>query len=458
MRSLIKALSILAICSICVLANADSKRNDITFSSIDKTEFIRGIIESKHQTFLITRPHSWGKSANLGKLQKFFAPVRNSLGKEVPAFRRERLQGISNDKISKDRRIIEEYFFQYPIISMTFEPVEIKDREHLRRELTYYIKNLFWTYDFLGDDHGLTNDERDKFGIYDHHNRDILTDDEIIDSLRYLSQILHNHFGKPTLIMINKYDNFVRYWHVNNPNPSEEDRKLLAYIKDITGKMIRSALHNNKHLYKGIVIGVTDVADMRIFDHIPNVSKDSMLNPTFADEFGFDDKEIKALFKSYGLSVTKEDMENIKKHFGGYQLDGQEIYNPAAINYMTRYFKRDGRPAYDFNRLVAIQSNFCPDKRQEELKSLLDGNSRDVIINPKAGYEALNAKDDDFYSLLVFEGFLTYKNLQKLDNGKYKAKVYIPNIEMRNAFRDIYEKHNPDKREDRVIHMHLGSI
>lgn len=437
---------------------AKQKYRQAAYSSIDKTAFIKGIIEDNHKIFLITRPHSWGKSANLSKLIKFFAPLRNKAGKEVDHFRKIRLNELSLDKISKESRLMEDYFFKYPVINISLEPIEIKSKEHLRKELTYYIKNLFWVYDFIGDSHDLTSEERRKFAIYDYANKENLTDEEIADSLKYLSQILHKHFGKPCLILVNKYDNFVRYWHVNHDHPSESDKELLQDIYALTGKMIRNAIYDNQHLFKGVVIGVTDDAKMKIFDKIPNVSRDSLLSPTFADDFGFNKQEILSLFKDYNLTITDADMIEIKKHFGGYRLDGQDIYNPAAINYMTRYFQTDGYPTYDFNRLITIHSNFCPDKRQEELKTLLDGKSLDVIINPKVSYTALNSKSDDFYALLVFEGFLTYKNLQKLENGTYKAKVYIPNIEMRNAFRDIYEKHNPDKKEAKVIQMHLGSI
>jgi hypothetical protein len=461
MKLLIRTLSLLFICSLYSSAFAATKNEEkkyIAYSSIDKTNFVRLIIEDKHDVFLITRPHSWGKSANLAKLQKFFAPLRNSVGEAVPSFKRRRLDELGQNKIGGESRLMEEYFFQYPVVSISLDPVQIKSKKHLRDELTYYIKNLFYLYDFIGDSHDLTNEERDKFGRYDYHNKDKLTDEEIIDSLRYLSQILHKHFGKRSLVLVNKYDNFVRYWHINNNRPNDNDKALLEDIKNLTGKMLARVLHDNKHLYKGIIIGVTDVTDMKIFDQIPGTSKDSLLNPTFADDFGFDEKEILAFFKEFNLQVTDEDMKEIKRHYGGYRLANQDIYNPAAINYMARYFQRDGRPAYDFNRLIAIHSDFCPDKRQKELKSLLDGKSLDVTLNPKAGYESLNSKGDDFYSLLILEGFLTYKNLQKQENGTYKAKVFIPNIEMRNAFRDVYEKHNPDNKEAKTIYMHLGNI
>lgn len=458
MKKLTKSLILFFICFSFSISYGDPKFHSKFYSSIDKTNFIKNIIEHKSKIFLITRPHSWGKSTNLSKLENFFMPLLDKFGDDVPRFKKIRYNEIVREHIVHDQRIMEEYFFQYPVININFSFTPIESKEQFRQEITKHIKNSFYLYTYLNDSKKITEEERSRIWKYDYRNNNKLSDEEIIDSLRFLTQLLKKHFGKNCLILINKYDNHARYWHLNNKNPSQKDKELLNYIHKLTGKMINKSLLNNDSLYKAVIIGVTDIADMKIFDKIPSVRKDSLLNPTFADDFGFNKQELLDLFKKYNLKVTEEDMVSIKKHYGGYFLDGQDIYNPAAIQTMSSYFQRDGRPAYDFDRLIKIQSDFDSTKKKQDLRKLLDGKSLDIIINPNAGYEALYSKNDDFYSLLVFEGFLTFKNLKKLENGKYKAQAYIPNIEMRNAFRDIYESMNPDKKEIRVYKARMGNI
>jgi hypothetical protein len=42
--------------------------------TVDKTDFIKAIIEDNHKVLLITRPPNWGKSSILMELEKFFTP------------------------------------------------------------------------------------------------------------------------------------------------------------------------------------------------------------------------------------------------------------------------------------------------------------------------------------------------------------------------------------------------
>ena len=58
---------------------------------VDKTLFIKGIIEDNHEAVLITRPRRWGKSLNMSMLKYFFMPEVTVSGQRVSEDYRENL-------------------------------------------------------------------------------------------------------------------------------------------------------------------------------------------------------------------------------------------------------------------------------------------------------------------------------------------------------------------------------
>lgn len=87
----------------------DFKRDD--FYYVDKTGFIRDLIDTRGSVNLFTRPRRFGKSLNLDMLKTFF-----EIGTDPSVF-----DGL---EISRETAICERHMGKYPVISITLKNVE----------------------------------------------------------------------------------------------------------------------------------------------------------------------------------------------------------------------------------------------------------------------------------------------------------------------------------------------
>ena len=93
------------------------------FYYIDKTGFIKELLESWTEVNLFTRPRRFGKSLNMDMLKAFF-----EIGTDKRLF-----DGL---EISAEKQICEEYMGKFPVIS-----VSLKDRQffyHFRKSQVPY--------------------------------------------------------------------------------------------------------------------------------------------------------------------------------------------------------------------------------------------------------------------------------------------------------------------------------
>ena len=81
------------------------------FYYVDKTGFIRDLINTRGSVNLFTRPRRFGKSLNMDMLRSFF-----EIGADPALF-----EGL---EISKETALCEQYMGKYPVISISLKDVE----------------------------------------------------------------------------------------------------------------------------------------------------------------------------------------------------------------------------------------------------------------------------------------------------------------------------------------------
>lgn len=427
------------IASLCPISFASKGSfNAQTISVVDKTPFLKAIIEDKNKVVLITRPHSWGGTFNLGNVENFFSPnVKSDCchNKVVDVVKRQKLE---QESIAVDKHIMNKYFGQYPTISISFRTSKIKDKDHLRSRMISKIKNMFVKYAYLEHSHKLSPDDIEMIQKYSSRNAN-LTDDEIKNSVRFLSDMMYKHFEMPVIILFNKYDDFAKS-HASDLLEAGMDLKEDDYIKyayDLHGGIIYNALHNNHNLFKSLIMGTTKVSGMKIWDKIKH-SEDSLFNPKWGDYFGFTLKELFILFEEYDVGkVDEKTLARIKKFYGGYKLGNQDIYHPAPIMRMLESYRSYKELRFDFYRHVPIVGDFSSPARKGTIKNLASGKTIDITIDPDISYLDAGTSSENFYAILVMEGFLAITKATELDNGKYKCRVKIPNEEMKIKFNNL---------------------
>ena len=158
------------------------------FYYVDKTLFIKELLQNWGEVNLFTRPRRFGKSLNMSMLKAFF-----EIGSDPELF-----AGL---KIVQEKELCEEYMGKFPVISISLKSVDGLKYEAAAAALRTGIGNEAGRFRFLRESAKL--DEGDKNSYNQLVNVEIksdaryaMSDAALIDSLKTLSQLLEKHYGK----------------------------------------------------------------------------------------------------------------------------------------------------------------------------------------------------------------------------------------------------------------------
>ena len=102
---------------------------------VDKSLFIKEVIDNQDKVLIITRPRRWGKTLALSMLQYFLAPKVHDI----------QTKGMfDNLKIAKagNGKYIKEYQGKYPVIFLSFKDIDGADYEGAYKKIKLFINKL----------------------------------------------------------------------------------------------------------------------------------------------------------------------------------------------------------------------------------------------------------------------------------------------------------------------------
>ena len=161
------------------------------FYYVDKTGFIRQLLDSYGSVNLFTRPRRFGKSLNMDMLKTFF-----EIGTDSRLF-----DGL---EIAKDTAKCTQYMGKYPVISISLKDVEGEDYEMAYDNLGIIISEEADRFDFLLDSSQLNQIEKSKFIRL--MRGDFEKPAYLHNSLRLLTRLLFKHYGTRAIVLIDEYD------------------------------------------------------------------------------------------------------------------------------------------------------------------------------------------------------------------------------------------------------------
>jgi len=365
--------------------------------------------------------------------------------RENTALKEIKRQKIENMSIGIEREVLDQYHGNYPTILLSFRTNKASNIESFKLSIAYKIQKLFKKHLYLAQSTKLSFKDKQEFNRY-MNRHSALTDEDLKNSVRFLSDMLNKHFDMPVIILFNKYDDYMKAYSMelishNAPVVSSDFSKEGSRL---IGGIIFRALDKNPHLLRSLIFGTTKVRDMEFFK-IKNIVEDSILEPRFGDYFGFTNKELDLLLDEYKVKNLNQDtLARIKRYYGGYSLNGMAIYNPAGIMRMLGKYKALHRIDFTHIRYISLALDLSSKKRRNIFEKLINGGRLNVEIDPNISYIDTNSSIDNLCSILAFEGFLAISKAEKLPNGKYRSVVKIPNEEMRLRFKSLL-KHFPSK-------------
>ena len=160
------------------------------FYYIDKTKLIEQLLMNWGKVNLFTRPRRFGKTLNMSMFKSFF-----EIGTDKSVF--------DELYISRNKKLCNEHMGKYPVIFLTFKDIKFASWELTFAKIAELVQEEFGRHKELGMSEKLEPYEKEYF-------RKILAGQanevELSSSLQKLSKMLHEHYGKAPIIMIDEYD------------------------------------------------------------------------------------------------------------------------------------------------------------------------------------------------------------------------------------------------------------
>lgn len=364
----------------------------------DKSLLIKDIIDDGAKVIVLPRPKRFGKTLNLSMLKHFFDI-------EHP----ENAELFIGLKIAEYKNIMEEWQGKYPVVSISFKDLRPDTYLSFMENLKKYIYECYQSFDYLLDSPKLKNQLKKILTRYSSGEFD---NEDIPESLWYLTQALSVHHGQNTIVLLDEYDTPLQEAYVNNYFD-----KAIKPFRLMMGKTFKG----NLYLYKGVITGITRIARESLFSGVNNLKVYDITTNRYASYFGFTEDDIK-------LICDPAHLDDLKSWYNGYTFgDNLTIYNPWSIlNFLSSEYKL---APYWINTSSneLIQESLTADK-MEGVKELIEGHSIDVEIEPFTVMDNLKGNNTAFWNLLFLSGFLT------LDAEK---KMRIPNQEIQYFFEKV---------------------
>ena len=398
---------------------------------IDKTEMIKDLLTYKTEVTLITRPRRFGKTLNMSMLRYFF---------EKTELNHHSL--FQNLKISKDEDMMK-HCGRYPVLFLTLKDVKCNTWQETYQKIKGLIIDEFTKHDYLLEGDILKSTEKK---YYQRVLDNVMTLSDAEETLKKLSCYLERYHKEKVIILIDEYD---------TPIDSGFHSGFYEPVVSFFRNFFSAALKGNSSLKLSVLTGIIRVSKESIFSGLNNISVFSVIDEDYCQYFGFTQDEVTQLTKDYDC---QQHLPQIKAWYNGYQFGDLEIYNPWSIlNFLRKkcvympYWVNTSSNLLIHKLLKRLQK-----EQTQALKSLLEGSSIETIINPEITYKDIEENhynSSHIYSFLLACGYLKIQE-KKLQGGKWKVKVKIPNEELYSIFEDeILTSLHENLYSDQLLHF-----
>ena len=393
------------------------------FYYIDKTMFIKELLQNWGEVNLFTRPRRFGKSLNISMLKSFF-----EIGNDPTLFK-----GL---KIAEERELCEKYMGKFPVISISLKSVDGLNFQTALAALKTVIGNEAKGFRFLLESPFL--DEKDRTAYERLINVDsqseasyAMSNATLIDSLNTLSRLLKQHYGQNVILLIDEYD-----IPLDKAFQSGYYDEMVNLIRNLLG----NALKTNDNLYFAVLTGCLRISKESIFTGLNNLKIHTISDVRYDEYFGFTAADVDEILRFYGLTSYKD---VIREWYDGYRFGKVDVYCPwDVINHCDvlladpeaepeNYWANTS--GNDLVRRLLVRSD---QTTRDEIEQLIGGDTIAKTLRQELTCRDVEDSIDNVWSVLYSTGYLTCK--ERL-NGK-QVKLALPNREVRELFIDLVKE------------------
>ena len=388
---------------------------------VDKTLWIKELIDRRIKVGLFTRPRRFGKTLNLSMLRYFFEDTRDA---SVNEENRRLFDGLAIADAGEEYTA---HMQKYPVITLTLKSAKQGDFDTAYMMLKKEIAEEFLRHGQVLYSDALSKAEKARFrNIADLEAEDA----HYADALKFLSGCLKKAYGKRSIILLDEYD---------VPLENAYYRGFYEEMIDFIRSLFESALKTNPNLEFAVITGCLRISRESIFTGLNNLDIVSILDKRYGEYFGFTPEEVRKMLEYYGC---KHRLEDLKRWYDGYLFGKTEVYNPWSVIKFQSDLTADPeafpRPYWSNTSSNSIVRDLIQEADSiavGELETLLAGGTIQKPVHEDITYADIRQSQDNLWNFLFFTGYLK-KTGEVLDGSRIKVDLAIPNMEIRSIYED----------------------
>ena len=390
---------------------------------IDKTMFIKELLDLKGEVNLFLRPRRFGKTLNLSMLRYFFEDTghekRNEQNKSL-------FQGM---KIIEAGENYTSQMGMYPVFELTLKSAKQEDYD-----MAYYMIENAVIMEF--ERHRDTIERgKERLTSREYEWYTAIADGKaeeknIRNSLQLFCQCMYKITGKNTVILIDEYD-----VPLENAYFRGFYEKMVGFIRSL----FEAALKTNQYLQFAVITGCLRISKESIFTGLNHLNIISVLDKKYSEHFGFTEQEVLQMMSYYEVESR---FSTMKEWYDGYLFGDTEVYNPwSVIKFL--YDLYSDVEAYPHPYWINTSSNDiikdliarADRETKGQIETLLVGGILDIQVHEEVTYGDMHSNGENLWNFLYFTGYLT-KESEYFKESSIFLRARIPNIEVKTIYQN----------------------
>ena len=388
---------------------------------VDKTMFIKELLDLKGKVNLFTRPRRFGKTLNLSMLRYFFEDTGDVKKNEE---NQSLFQGL---KIMEQGEEYTQHMGNYPVINLTLKSAKQPTFESAYGKMKRAIADEFQRHHYILSSEKITEEDKKLFQEIADRKAEY---DDYSGALEFLSKCLYEATDKKTVILIDEYD---------VPLENAYFRGFYEKMVDFIRSLFESALKTNNCLQFAVITGCLRISKESIFTGLNHLKIISILDQRYGEHFGFTESEVIQIMSYYEVGNR---FPTMKEWYDGYTFGDTEVYNPwSVINFMydlcanTNAFPHPYWINTSSNDIIKDLIARADRETKGQIETLLGGGILDIQIHEEVTYEDMHGSGENLWNFLYFTGYLT-KESEYFKESSIFLRVRIPNIEVKTIYQN----------------------
>ena len=382
---------------------SDFKSATTNYYYVDKTLMIRDFLNAMPMVSLFTRPRRFGKTLNMDMLRVFFEKTPE----DTSIYFKDKYIWQCGDYYTKHQG-------QYPVIFLSFKDIKCSSWQETFQKISKLISLEFMRHNELESSSVLSSYEKEQYHRFASED---INEVDCQMGLQLLSLLLHKHYDKECVIIIDEYDTPIQQGHL-----CDFYNEIVNFMRNF----FSGGLKDNSHLAFGFLTGVLKES---IFSGMNNLKTNSILDTNYSSYFGFTNDEIKDMLAYYEY---EDKYQEVLEWYDGYRFGNIEIFNPwSVINYISdQCFPKAFWQSTGSNDIIGEIIGTATPEINENLYKLFCGNTITTYVDTSVIYPEVQSNPYSIYSFLLVAGYLKVAAIYPQNDGNYMCDVAIPNKEI----------------------------